>query len=116
MAEERWVDVCAAADLSDGEAAVVIDDEEGEIAVFRVGDEYFGLEDRCSHQEAALSDGFVEGCAVECPLHASLFDLRTGVPTGLPATRPVPTYRVQVAGGRVVVDAASGVLVPAGSG
>ena len=52
----------------------------------------------------ALSDGEVEGCLVECWLHGSQFDLRTGKPVQLPATQPVPVYPVTVDGDRVLVD------------
>jgi 3-phenylpropionate/trans-cinnamate dioxygenase ferredoxin subunit len=58
----------------------------------------------CSHGAVSLSDGEVEGTTIECWLHGSKFDLRTGVPTGLPATRPVPVYPVTVDGERVLVD------------
>ena len=52
----------------------------------------------------SLSDGEVEGCAIECWLHGSTFDLRTGKPTTLPATEPVPVYPVRVDGDDVLVD------------
>ena len=99
----RVVDVCAVDELPDGEVAVVEDGAAGRIAVFAVDGELFGLADECSHQQAWLSDGFVEGCAVECPLHSSLFDLRTGVPSGPPARQPVRTFAAAVQGDRVVV-------------
>lgn len=98
--------MCRLADLPAGEVAVAGDEELGRIAVFNVEGELFAIEDRCSHQEARLSDGFVEGCAVECPLHASLFDLRTGKPSGPPATVPVRVFPVRVEAGEVVLDLA----------
>ncbi len=104
MTASRLLDVCAVTDLPDEGSAVVTDPVVGRIVIFRVEGEYFGLQDRCSHQQAWLSDGFLDGCAVECPLHASLFDLRTGRPEMLPATEPVPTYPVHVTGGRIAVD------------
>lgn len=100
----RLLDVCAQAELPDGEVAVVDDATHGRIAVFAVDGEHFGLQDVCSHQQAWLSEGFLEGCAVECPLHAAVFDLRTGKPSGPPATKPVATYAASVQGGRVVVQ------------
>jgi nitrite reductase/ring-hydroxylating ferredoxin subunit len=98
------VDVCPADALPPGEVAVVEGTPDGRVAVFNVGGELYGLEDRCSHQQAWLSDGYVEDCAVECPLHAAMFDLRTGQPSGLPATRPVRTYRAFVEDGAVKVE------------
>ena len=59
-------------------------------------DEVFAVEDTCSHSYVPLSEGDVEGCTVECWLHGSRFDLRTGKPTGLPATEPVATFPVEV--------------------
>ena len=75
-----------------------------EIAVAHDGDEFFAVEDICSHAAVALSEGEVEGCTVECWLHGSRFDLRTGKPTGLPATEPVATFPVEVRGTDVYVD------------
>ncbi|WP_192246493.1 FAD-dependent oxidoreductase [Mesorhizobium silamurunense] len=56
----------------------------GEIVVARVGDEYFGLQDRCPHAEASLSEGFLEGRRLVCPLHFAEFDLATGTPYNAP--------------------------------
>ncbi len=67
-------------------------------------DEVFALQDLCSHASVALSEGEVEDCTVECWLHGSRFDLRTGKPTGLPATEPVATFPVDVRDGDVYVD------------
>jgi 3-phenylpropionate/trans-cinnamate dioxygenase ferredoxin subunit len=73
------------------------------IAVFNVDGELFAIDDTCTHQDASLSDGWIEGCAVECPLHAACFDLRTGRPSGPPAKKPVRTHRVVVEDGLVYV-------------
>jgi 3-phenylpropionate/trans-cinnamate dioxygenase ferredoxin component len=75
-----------------------------DVAIARDGDEFFAVEDVCSHAAVALSEGDVEGCTVECWLHGSRFDLRTGKPTGLPATEPVATFPVEVRGTDVYVD------------
>jgi 3-phenylpropionate/trans-cinnamate dioxygenase ferredoxin subunit len=74
---------------------------ENRIAVFRVADEVFAIGDLCSHAEASLAEGEVYGTDVECPRHGSEFDLRTGEPISLPATRPVPVYEVKVEDGNV---------------
>ncbi len=83
-------------------SAVTIGDQD--VAVARHGDEVFAVEDICSHAAVALSEGEVEDCTVECWLHGSRFDLRTGKPTGLPATEPVATFPVEVRGTDVYVD------------
>ncbi|WP_326943956.1 MULTISPECIES: bifunctional 3-phenylpropionate/cinnamic acid dioxygenase ferredoxin subunit [unclassified Amycolatopsis] len=75
------------------------------IAVFHTEDgELYAIDDTCTHQDASLADGWLEGCFVECPLHAALFDLRTGVPSCLPAKAPVRTYTVLVDDGVIHVQ------------
>jgi 3-phenylpropionate/trans-cinnamate dioxygenase ferredoxin component len=71
------------------------------IAMFRIGDEVFAVDDRCSHAEASLAEGEVFDHEVECPRHGSAFDLRTGKPLALPATKPVRTHEVVVEEGVV---------------
>jgi 3-phenylpropionate/trans-cinnamate dioxygenase ferredoxin component len=73
------------------------------VAVVRTDGEVFALHDVCSHEEVALSDGEIYDHTVECWLHGSCFDLRTGKPTGPPATKPVATYQVKIDGGDVLV-------------
>jgi 3-phenylpropionate/trans-cinnamate dioxygenase ferredoxin component len=86
----------------DQPVAVVLGDQE--LAVARHGEEFFAVEDLCSHASVALSEGEVVDCTVECWLHGSTFDLRTGKPTVLPATEPVATFPVEVRQGAVFVD------------
>ena len=95
------IPVCAVGDLPDGEAVRV--EADVPIAVFNVGGGFYAIDDTCTHQDASLADGWVEGCVVECPLHASCFDLRTGEPTGPPAKKPVRTHEVVVKDGHVYV-------------
>jgi 3-phenylpropionate/trans-cinnamate dioxygenase ferredoxin subunit len=86
---------CALADVPTDEAlAVTIGDYD--VAVARNGDEVFALQDVCSHAEVALSEGEVADCQIECWLHGSMFDLRTGKPTNLPATEPVATFPIEI--------------------
>lgn len=73
------------------------------IAVFRIGDDVYAIGDRCSHAEASLAEGEVFDTEVECPRHGALFDVTTGMPLSLPATKPVPIYPVTVTDGDVVV-------------
>ena len=68
------------------------------VALVRVGDEVFAVGDVCSHAEVSLSEGEVSGCQIECWLHGSRFDLRTGEPSGPPAFEPVPVYPVEIEG------------------
>ncbi len=75
-----------------------------EIVVARDGDEVFAVQNECSHAAVALSEGEVADCQIECWLHGSMFDLRTGKPTNLPATEPVATFPIEVRGTDVYVD------------
>lgn len=78
------------------------------IAVFRTDDdEFFAVDDTCTHQDASLADGWLEGCQIECPLHASRFDLRTGAVDALPAKAPIRTHVVTVVGDEVFVTLSS---------
>lgn len=96
------IEVCAVADLPEGEAVRV--DLEVPIAVFNVAGDLYAIDDTCTHQDASLADGFLEDdCTVECPLHASCFDLRTGKPSGPPAKEPVQTHKVVVEDGTIFV-------------
>jgi NAD(P)H-dependent nitrite reductase small subunit len=74
------------------------------IALFRLGDTFYAIEDACPHADGPLSEGSVEGEEVECPWHGSRFNLRTGEVTGPPADEDVATYRVRVTGEDVEVD------------
>ncbi|WP_308113480.1 bifunctional 3-phenylpropionate/cinnamic acid dioxygenase ferredoxin subunit [Kineosporia corallincola] len=99
--------VCAVGDIPEGEAIRVENGPTGvPIAVFNVGGSYYAIDDTCTHQDASLADGYLEeeACAVECPLHAACFDLRTGEPSGPPARVPVRTHVVVVQGGQVLVQ------------
>ena len=94
---------CAAADVTEGGAlAVTVDGVD--VALVRDGGEIYAIRDECSHAAIALSEGDVEGCEIECWLHGSRFDLRTGKPTCLPATEPVAVYPVSEQGDDVLVD------------
>ena len=75
-----------------------------DVAVAGHDGEYFAVQDLCSHAEVPLSDGDIDGCTLECYMHGSRFDLRTGEPRELPATEPVPVYPVRIDGTDIYVD------------
>jgi 3-phenylpropionate/trans-cinnamate dioxygenase ferredoxin subunit len=102
---------CALADVEDGKAlAVEVDGVE--LALVRNGDDVYAIFDECSHAAIALSEGDVEGCTLECWLHGSRFDIRTGAPLGLPATEPVPVYPVRLEADDVLVDVSQPLPAP----
>ena len=89
------VRLCGRHDLAAGEARRF--DVAGlRVALVRIDDTFFAVGDRCSHEDFSLADGEVwpAECEIECAKHGSTFDLRTGMPCSLPATRPVPVYEL----------------------
>ncbi|OZM72277.1 bifunctional 3-phenylpropionate/cinnamic acid dioxygenase ferredoxin subunit [Amycolatopsis antarctica] len=107
------IPVCSVDELPVGESIRITADVP--VAIFNADGEIYAIDDTCSHQDASLADGFLEGCFVECPLHAALFDLRTGMPSCLPAKKPVRTHPVFVEDGTIYVHvAAQPVVQPAG--
>jgi 3-phenylpropionate/trans-cinnamate dioxygenase ferredoxin subunit len=98
-----FVRACGVSEVPSG-TALAVDVEGTDVAVLRDGEDWYAVQDECSHAAVPLSEGDVEGCEIECWLHGSRFDLRTGKPTGPPATEPVATYSVRVEGDDVLVD------------
>jgi len=65
------------------------------------------IDDECTHGRVSLSEGEVSGCSIECWLHGSRFDLRTGEPLSPPATTPVVVHTVHLEGDDVYVALAT---------
>jgi 3-phenylpropionate/trans-cinnamate dioxygenase ferredoxin subunit len=104
MIVRDWVEVGRIEDLPPGEALrAVIGDVP--VAVFNVLGTLHCVDDTCTHELASLSDGDIdiERGTVECPLHGSAFDLRTGDAVSLPAVEPVRVHHVEVADGMIRV-------------
>ena len=97
-----FVKVCPLAEIEEDQPKPVQIDETPVVLVRSAGSVY-ALNDICSHADVSLSEGDVEGTTVECWLHGSRFDLRSGKPTGLPATVPVPVYETKIEGDDVLV-------------
>ena len=100
---------CRVADVAPGSALrLELDAADGavvEVALVNTADgELHAVSDVCSHGAVSLSDGEVEDCSVECWLHGSRFDLRTGAPLSLPAVKPIAVYPVTIEGDAVLVD------------
>lgn len=98
-----FVAVCSIDDLTDGEPRKETV-RETTIAVVLTEGEVYAINDTCSHGQVSLAEGEVEGCLLECWLHGSQFDLRSGKPVSLPAIDPVPVYPVKVEDGTVFVQ------------
>jgi len=101
-AVQGWEDACADSDVKEGDIkGVRIADQP--VVIGRVGGRLYAIGGICTHQQAALEEGELDGKIVRCPLHDSGFDITTGQAVRLPATVPVPTLDVKVEGGRVLV-------------
>ncbi|MFI5894805.1 non-heme iron oxygenase ferredoxin subunit [Actinoplanes sp. NPDC051513] len=96
--------VGAVADVAKG-SAISVEISGVDVAVVHADDDnIYAVRDECSHASVALSEGEVDGCTLECWLHGSRFDLRTGAPTGLPATEPVAVFPVEIRDGDIYVS------------
>ncbi|MCZ2820808.1 non-heme iron oxygenase ferredoxin subunit [Modestobacter sp. VKM Ac-2977] len=99
--------VCALSEVPE-EGSLRIELADIDVAVVQLDGEVYAIQDVCSHADVPLTDGDVDDVdgapTIECALHGSCFDLRTGQPTNLPATEPVPVYPVRVEGDDVLVD------------
>ncbi|GAB3387518.1 non-heme iron oxygenase ferredoxin subunit [Humibacter soli] len=101
MTAER---VCAASELAENEAKRVV---LGGVPIALVKDsagDIHAIGDTCTHGDISLSEGFVEGEAIECWAHGSQFSLVTGKPLNLPAYEPVPVFTVELIDGDVFID------------
>jgi len=104
---EGWTLVCQVDDVAPGTAAQAEVDGRIVALVRETDGTFHAVDDKCSHANVSLSEGEVDGCALECWLHGSRFDLRTGQPSGPPAITPVAVYPVKVEGDDVLVDVSS---------
>jgi len=100
--EPVFVRACAFNDLADpGTLAVELNGVP--LVIVRNDGEFYALDEFCTHEDVSLADGEVYDHTVECWLHGSCFDVRTGKPTGPPATKPLAIYQVRIDGDDVLV-------------
>ena len=87
---------------SGGRLSIFVDDIPA--LLVRLGDEFFAIEDVCSHDRQPLTNGPVGAdCSIICPRHGAKFNLRTGAPMCMPAVEPIATFEVRVRDGGVFV-------------
>lgn len=84
---------------SGGRKSVFVD--EVPALVIRIEDQFFVVEDVCSHDGQPLTDGDIRDCSIVCPRHGARFDLKTGKALCMPATGPIRTFRVEIKDGFV---------------
>jgi 3-phenylpropionate/trans-cinnamate dioxygenase ferredoxin component len=97
--------LCSVKDVEPGNAKR-FDVDGFKLCVVRIGDDWYVIDDTCSHEDYSLCEGDVwaEEREIECPKHGSTFSLATGEPQTLPATKPVPVYDVRLDGDDVIVS------------
>lgn len=102
-----FVKALSKAELTPGKAAS-LNLEGRRIAIFNVNGQFYAIDDRCTHDEASLAEGYVickdNQCVVECPWHGAHFDLKTGTALTLPAVTPVHKYNVRAEGDAIEVE------------
>ena len=99
----EFLRACSVSDVSP-ESAIPVEIGGTELAIVHSDGQFYAIADECSHAAVPLSEGDVGHGEIECYFHGSRFDLRTGQPTGLPATEPVAIYRCYAEGDDVMVD------------
>ncbi len=102
MNDDNWIDALAADSLpTDDVVGVVVAGRD--IALYTVGNAVYATDNICTHGQARLCDGFLDGHEIECPLHQGKFDVRDGKPLCEPVTLPLRSYPVRIDGPRVYV-------------
>ena len=98
-----WHKVATTADLDD-EEVIGVEVEDTEIAIYRLGEEFYATSNICTHAFAFLSDGYVEDECIECPLHQQLFKIATGERVEGPAEEDLKTFPCKVEGEDILVE------------
>ena len=103
MSNANWVDALSADELpTDDVIGVIVGGRD--IALYTVGDAVYATDNTCTHGQARLCDGFLDGFEIECPLHQGKFDVRDGKPTCEPVTEALRSYPVKIDGQRVYLQ------------
>lgn len=98
----EYHEVATTGDVAEGEGLQVMIGR-NEIAIFNVEGEFFATDDICSHAYASMSDGYIDGDQVECPLHGACFNIKTGKALTPPATEDLKTYALKIEGDKIFV-------------
>ncbi|HSW06229.1 non-heme iron oxygenase ferredoxin subunit [Aquabacterium sp.] len=102
MSDTNWIDALAADELPTDDV-IGVEVNGRDIALYTVGDAVYATDNICTHGQARLCDGFLDGHEIECPLHQGKFDVRDGRPMCEPVTEGLRSYPVKVEGRRVFV-------------
>ena len=94
---EAWITVAQLSELPEGTARLV-DVAGTPVCLYNLGGNVCATQDTCTHAQASLSEGYIDGDVIECPLHQATFDIRTGKSLTPPATEDLRTFPVDVVG------------------
>jgi len=97
------IEICSESDVSEGQGHQVIAGDL-EVAVFRVNDRVYVIDDACTHGPGRLSEGEQDGDIIECNFHNGAFNIRTGEVVAPPCMVPIRTYYTEVRDGRIWID------------
>ena len=100
---DGFVEAAAAGELAPGRMKR-LDIGNRRILLANVGGRYYAVDDTCTHEDASLSTGFLNGELIKCPLHGSRFNVRTGEALEEPAEAALRTYPVRLEGERILID------------
>jgi nitrite reductase/ring-hydroxylating ferredoxin subunit len=98
----RWIKVAAVTDVPEGGTLAVEADNEL-VCLYNLGGRIYATDDICTHEEASLADGFIEGDCIECPLHQARFHIPTGEVRAPPADTDLRVFPVNVEGNDILV-------------
>lgn len=95
--------VATKSEIAEG-GMLLVEADDQLVILFRVdGDDFYCLDDVCTHDGGTLSDGPVEGGEIQCPRHGAKFDIKTGEAKSMPATKPTKAHEVKVDGDDILV-------------
>jgi nitrite reductase/ring-hydroxylating ferredoxin subunit len=99
-----WITVCEADDVFEGMGRRFEVPGLPALAVFNVAGSFHVTDDTCTHGDASLADGWLEGDEIECPFHQGRFCVRTGAAKTLPAHEPIRVYHCKLENGKVLIE------------
>ena len=97
----KKIKVCSVDEITSGEALQVELEERPPLAVYNLEGDFYVTDDTCTHGDASLAEGDIEGDEIVCPFHLGRFDIRTGEVTAAPCSEPIQTYPVEIEDGTV---------------
>lgn len=99
----QYVKIAKTSDIEE-ESAICVEIGDASIAVFNLEGSFYAIADECTHEDAPLSEGEIEGDEIECPWHAARFNIKTGKALCEPACGDVKTYPIRISGDDVEVE------------